>query len=180
LTGMNKIKQRFFTHSHKFSHKENLNSLIGITDMRGTHGHSEPPVASIAPSPKIKLYVALAAALEKLKPLVGIIKLVWSRAKEKDSTAVFRKTWLTFSLPAFSLAALLVVLTPFSSKPNLTNKYSIYSGMPLISSETDYQIYSKDARSQKINQVFRQYNCPLEGLGEVLYTRQIKITFPGG
>ena len=29
-----------------------------------------------------------------------------------------------------------------------------------------YDIYTKDSRSQRINEVFGLYNCPLEGMGE--------------
>jgi hypothetical protein len=190
---MKKIKQRFFIRNHKSAQKENLSSLIGVAELRGTHGHSEPPVTTIASQPLNKLSYVLGNFVNKSKASIqaltekvsfrvsttlGRTQTIWSEPREFDSRVLVKKTWLTFSLPAFSLAALVAVIVPFSAKPNVANRYSIYSGIPLISSATNYQIYSKDSRAQKINEVFKQYNCPLEGLGEVFVYEADKNNIP--
>jgi hypothetical protein len=89
-----------------------------------------------------------------------------------------KKTWITTSYAAFSMAALIVALYPMKVIPNINHRYSIYASTPLQLGSTDYKIYARDARSQKINQVFKQYNCPLEGLGEVFVYEADKHNIP--
>lgn len=94
------------------------------------------------------------------------------------NVSLLKNFWVGMSYAAFSLTALILVLYPMKVTPQTNHKYSIYASTPLLLGSTDYQIYSKDARSQKINQVFRQFNCPLEGLGEVFVYEADKNNIP--
>lgn len=121
--------------------KENIESLI-LFDI------TEPTFKSV-----------FVHKIKKLKHSVRNVKYFES--------SYLKRLWIASSYAAFSMAALIVVLYPMKVTPNIDRKYSIYAATPLQLGSTEYQIYSKDARSQKINQIYKRYNCPLEGLGEV-------------
>jgi hypothetical protein len=57
-------------------------------------------------------------------------------------------------------------------------KYSIFSSRPLTLVEATQEVDSKDSRSQKINEVFKDFNCPLEGLGEIFVREADKNDIP--
>ena len=64
------------------------------------------------------------------------------------------------------------------AKPQDTRRYSIYSSKPLTLQTATTSIYSKDSRAQKINAVYKKYNCPLEGMGDVLVYEADKNNIP--
>jgi len=57
-------------------------------------------------------------------------------------------------------------------------QYSIFSAKPLTHDISEQSIYAQDSRSQKINEVFKIYNCPLEGMGEVFVREADKYDIP--
>jgi hypothetical protein len=89
-----------------------------------------------------------------------------------------RKYWLTSSFATFVLFAAIVAIYPMKAFPKVQNKYSIYASTPLRLGSSTYKIYAQDARSQKINMVFRKFNCPLEGLGEIFVYEADKHDIP--
>jgi hypothetical protein len=58
------------------------------------------------------------------------------------------------------------------------NKYSIFSSKPLTLVQATQEVDSRDSRAEKINEVFKSYNCPLEGLGEVFVREADKNDIP--
>lgn len=86
--------------------------------------------------------------------------------------------WMLFSVTSFIIVSCALILFPPKIKPNVNGKYSIYSSKPLVLGDSDVRLYAKDARSQRINEIFKQYNCPLEGLGEVFVMEADKNNIP--
>ena len=88
-------------------------------------------------------------------------------------------------LSSVSLALLLVLTVPilisfFNAQklPKTNNKYTIYSSKPLTLDKSTQDIGYKDSRAQKINEVFKAFNCPLEGMGDVFVTEADKNDIP--
>ncbi|MBN1162635.1 hypothetical protein JXA34_02735 [Patescibacteria group bacterium] len=71
----------------------------------------------------------------------------------------------SFSAASLAIAIIVLLVIPLKIKPRI-DAYSIYSSKPLTMDEMTYDIYTKDSRSQRINEVFKEYGCPLEGMGE--------------
>lgn len=86
--------------------------------------------------------------------------------------------WVFSSILIFLVVAAMVVVFPAKVKPNTHDKYSIYSSRPLQLDFSEYEIYTRDSRSQKINSIYQKYNCPLEGLGEILVYEADKNDIP--
>lgn len=89
-----------------------------------------------------------------------------------------RHAWVFSAAPAFALATFLFIAFPIKITPNISNKYSIYSATPLVLGAEDYRVYAKDARAQRINEVFREYKCPIDNLGEVFVYEADKNNIP--
>jgi hypothetical protein len=53
------------------------------------------------------------------------------------------------------------------SQTQPSDKYYIYSSKPLTVEQATSRVEIKDSRAQKINEIFKYYKCPLEGMGEV-------------
>jgi hypothetical protein len=90
----------------------------------------------------------------------------------------FKHLWVSGSLASFATIALITAIYPMQVMPKINHKYSIFASTPLRLGSTTYEIYSKDARSQKINFVFKEYNCPLEGMGEAFVYEADKHSIP--
>jgi len=73
--------------------------------------------------------------------------------------------WTLYSHIAFILLAVVIVSYPTKNKIDTKNKYTIYTSKPLSLNESTFEIAVTDARAQKIDNIFRDYKCPLEGLG---------------
>jgi hypothetical protein len=58
------------------------------------------------------------------------------------------------------------------------NKYSIFSSKPLTLVQSTQEVDSRDSRAEKINEVFKVFNCPLEGMGEVFVREADKNDIP--
>jgi len=84
-------------------------------------------------------------------------------------TGISYSLFLTFGL--FS-----VIYTP-TKNPQI-NKYNIYTSKPLQVNDYSYKINTTDARANKIDNIFRDYECPLEGLGEVFVREADKNNIP--
>lgn len=87
-----------------------------------------------------------------------------------------------FVFPAIAVSFLIfftfVVLNPPTIRPASPQKYSIYSSKPLTLVQSEQDVDSRDSRAQKINEIFKYYNCPLEGLGEVFVNEADKNDIP--
>lgn len=86
--------------------------------------------------------------------------------------------WALLSNVAFLIFGTLFVLYPIKSTVNTNNKYTIYASKPLVLNESTFEIDTTDARVQKIDNVFRDYKCPLEGLGDVFVKEADKNNIP--
>jgi len=71
-----------------------------------------------------------------------------------------------------------LMVTPKTAKPEEVERYSMYSSKPLKPQTATTSIYSKDSRAQRINEVYKMYNCPLEGLGDVMVYEADKNNIP--
>ena len=86
--------------------------------------------------------------------------------------------WAAFSIVAIFAFLTSVMTVPQKTKPQDTKRYSIYASKPLTIKTTTTSIYSKDSRAQKINEVYKIYNCPMEGLGDVMVYEADKNNIP--
>jgi len=88
------------------------------------------------------------------------------------------QTWALTSVFLFTFVSLMFLLMPWKIKPVQQDKYPIYASTPLTLKDMNYSIYTRDSRAQKINAVFKEYKCPLEGLGEVFVYEADKYNIP--
>jgi len=86
--------------------------------------------------------------------------------------------WIMYSHIAFILLAVTLVIYPTNSKVSINNRYTIYASKPLSLHESEFEIAITDARAQKIDNIFRDYKCPLEGLGETFVREADKNNIP--
>lgn len=86
--------------------------------------------------------------------------------------------WASASIVAIFAFLTSFMITPQKAKPSDTKRYAIYSSKPLTLQSSTTSIYSKDSRAQKINEVYKMYNCPLEGLGDVMVYEADKNDIP--
>jgi hypothetical protein len=107
---------------------------------------------------------------------------VFSKIKKKIHLKNLRAgvtgIWASASVVLIFGFLISIMLTPKSAKPQDTKRYAIYSSRPLTLQPSTNAIYSKDSRAQKINEVYKKYNCPLEGLGDVMVYEADKNNIP--
>lgn len=181
-----KFRQSFFTQNGKALNR------IKPKKNRFVHFASESISSLVSTAEKIDSLVYEAFIESPQKPEltftnVFIYKLhnlkKWLSSKNVKSHKIghallSKHAWVTGSLAAFVFGALVIILYPMKVLPSISDKYSIYASTPLQYGSATYQIYSKDARAQKINLVFREYNCPLEGMGEIFVYEADKHNIP--
>lgn len=86
--------------------------------------------------------------------------------------------WAIYSHVVFVFFALGTLFLPTKHHFNTKNKYTIYSAKPLSLNESTFEIATTDGRAQKINKIFRDYKCPLEGLGDTFVKEADKNNIP--
>lgn len=86
--------------------------------------------------------------------------------------------WASLSVVVVFVFLTSLMIMPKKAKPMDTKRYAIYSSRPLTLQPSTTSIYSKDSRAQRINEVFKIYNCPLEGLGDVFVYEADKNNIP--
>lgn len=109
------------------------------------------------------------------------INQINTKIKNIDLKKIDRKVlfnWALYSHIVFVFLALVVVLYPTKSSTQNKNKYTIYTSKPLSINESKFEISVTDARAQKINNIFRDYKCPLEGLGDTFVKEADKNNIP--
>jgi hypothetical protein len=103
--------------------------------------------------------------LDRVVALKQRIKLPQTNLKLPEVQTKTLVRWSAISTGGFVAAALMLLLIPMKLRPQV-DKYAIYTSKPLVLAKTSYDIYTKDSRSQRIDEIFKAYNCPLEGMGE--------------
>ncbi|MBW6442121.1 hypothetical protein K0B04_04450, partial [Patescibacteria group bacterium] len=96
----------------------------------------------------------------------------------KDMRAKVTYLWASLSVVTIFTFLVSLMLTPQKAKPQDTKRYAMYASRPLTLHASTISIYSKDSRAQKINEVYKKYNCPLEGLGDVMVFEADKNDIP--
>jgi hypothetical protein len=86
--------------------------------------------------------------------------------------------WASMSVVFIFTFLITLMLTPQKARPMDTTRYAIYSSKPLVLEQSTTTIYSKDSRSQKLNEVFRMFKCPLEGMGDAFVYEADKNSIP--
>jgi len=86
--------------------------------------------------------------------------------------------WVLYSHAVFILFTLAVLFYPTKSRIDTNSRYTIYTAKPLVINETTFEIETTDGRAQKINNIFRDYKCPLEGLGDTFVREADKNNIP--
>ncbi|MFC1700125.1 hypothetical protein ACFLZ4_00585 [Patescibacteria group bacterium] len=94
--------------------------------------------------------------------LRGAVEILKSQSLNNKITTI----WASLSVIMVFGVLVSIMVTPGKAKPQNTSKYAIYASKPLVLEQSTYDIYSKDSRAKRINEVFKMYNCPLEGMGE--------------
>ncbi len=101
-----------------------------------------------------------------------------SKIHLKDVRSGLTNLWASISVIVIFAFLSSLMLMPHKAKPLDTRRYAIYSSKPLTLQTSSTYIYSKDSRAQRINEVFKMYNCPLEGLGDVFVYEADKNNIP--
>ena len=70
------------------------------------------------------------------------------------------------------------VFLPSKAKPRISDRYSIYAATPLTIEESTQKVATKDSRAQKIDGVFKEYACPMEGMGNTFVEEADKNGIP--
>ena len=108
----------------------------------------------------------------------NIFKNIGSKIDKTNVKAGITGVWASFSIVAIFAFVTSMMTIPQKAVPQDTTKYSIYSSKPLTIKTTTASIYSRDSRAQKINAVYKIYNCPLEGMGDVMVYEADKNNIP--
>lgn len=116
--------------------------------------------------------------LKPIKKLKDKVKNKFISIKSTNVSSKITTVWASASVIAVAITLTTIMITPKKAKPQDTTRYSIYSSKPLVLEQSTYNIYSKDSRANRINEVFKMYNCPLEGLGETIVSEADKNNIP--
>lgn len=163
----------FYKNGKKVLKKKDLDFLIR-NSLETINSLAIPKeVSSIVPSTQAKKSL--------LSKLLGS-KTAKNKVKKKIHLSDVRKgltsAWASVSIIAIFAFLSSVMITPQKAKPQDTTRYAIYSSKPLTLQASTTSIYSKDSRAQRINEVFKMYKCPLEGLGDVFVYEADKNNIP--
>jgi hypothetical protein len=90
----------------------------------------------------------------------------------------YAKAWISASVTVFPLIATVYMMLPPKLRVPSINRYFAYTAKPLRMDETSSDVYIRDSRSQRINEIFKYYKCPLEGMGEVFVHEADKNNIP--
>lgn len=143
---MSSVHKRFFTKDGKV--------------LRGT-APENPCVFTIA-----KQVTPVTSIFQKEEKKKFSFKSALDLLKSQNVNNKITTVWASLSVIMVFGVLVSIMVTPGKAKPQDTSKYAIYSSKPLVLEQSTYDIYSKDSRAQRINEVFKMYNCPLEGMGE--------------
>lgn len=81
--------------------------------------------------------------------------------------------------PAILLTILTIGTSLFPVKAKIkTYEYNIFASQPLSIDKAESNIKTDDSRAHKINEVFKDYNCPLEGMGDVFVREAERNNIP--
>ncbi len=105
-------------------------------------------------------------SLSDLKPLYESIQIKW------------KSLFSSLAMTAVSFGAVLLVIAPSVKASVNIQKYNIFSSRPFVMEDVSNVINTGDSRSQKINAVFKEFNCPLYGYGETFVTEADKNNIP--
>lgn len=108
----------------------------------------------------------------------NVLTKIKDRVKEKNIGRNAATAWASLSVVFIFSFLISVMITPTKARPEDTRRYSIYASEPLTLSEATSTIYAKDSRAQRINEVFRMFKCPMEGLGEAFVYEADKNNIP--
>jgi len=107
----------------------------------------------------------------------AILESTYFETKQKTSSKL-AFAWISASTTAFALLVSFTLIIPFKVTPERTAKQYSFTSRPLEMEAVLNDVYSKDSRSQRINEVFKYYKCPLEGMGEVFVHEADKNDIP--
>jgi hypothetical protein len=101
----------------------------------------------------------------------------------KSGLSRFSHSGTTLTLGSISIALLMTVaaigfMAPAKLAQKPTEKYFMYASKPLTLEASSYEIMTKDSRSQRINEIFKTYNCPLQGFGEEIVNKADQYNIP--
>lgn len=103
--------------------------------------------------------------------------MIFKNIKKVNFNKKYLLRYTIISHLLFVIVSVSFVVIPTKNKIQV-EKYNIYSSRPLQVNEYSYQIVSADSRAQKINNIFRDYQCPLEGLGDTFVKEADKNNIP--
>ena len=146
-----------FTINSKSRSRETVGSLFD---------DSLTTLALNTPTNTIRLYIS--TTFEKIKS-----KFFAVASKDRSKYSMAAGIILAFGLIYSSSIIMPQVITP-----TVNDKYFIYSSKPLVLAETSDAVLTKDARAQKLDAVFKMYDCPLEGLGQTFVDEADKNNIP--
>lgn len=127
---------------------------------------------------------SMTSLFENLKPIkaatpkASFFSQIKARIQPQVLTSRVTTVWASFSVVLIFTILTSAMLNPQKARPLDTTRYAIYSSKPLVLQQSASTIYSMDSRAQKINEVFKMFKCPLEGLGDVFVYEADKNNIP--
>lgn len=131
------------------------------------------PVDAVSSIGAFNEQISSLAIAEVNKPRFAGLKDTFSLTAAKIGSAT-KSLNSSFSVALGGIAAIVLtvstsfVFIPPTNTHITSNKYNIFASKPLDMEKSTYTINLKDSRAQKINEILKAYNCPLEGMGETI------------
>lgn len=138
---------------------------------------SDNLVSSIA-SNDSKQSVSTISSIKNNKLKFNLSSKITPKVHLKNVKNGIAGVWASASVALIFGFLIFLMVSPKNAKPQDTKKYAIYSSRPLTLQPSTNAIYAKDSRAQRINEVYKKYNCPLEGLGDIMVYEADKNEIP--
>lgn len=107
-----------------------------------------------------------------------IVELRWPNKINKNIKNILKLVWFGLSTSIALAITLVLLFNPTLSGTQKIPKYSIYSSKPIVAGTTTSGIQQEDARAGRIDEIFRTYNCPIQGKGSAFVKEADKNNIP--
>jgi hypothetical protein len=125
-----------------------------------------------------KLYYFTARIGIKINNITDYFENSVSELFSKRFRRKYAKSWIATSVMVFPVFAMIYMSMPPKLRIPSINRYFAYTAKPLKMEESSSDVYVRDSRSQRINEIFKYYKCPMEGMGEVFVHEADKNNIP--
>lgn len=98
--------------------------------------------------------------------------------KQLAQTDKLKISMISLGVNAALLIAIVFLIANKGTSTRYAPRYSIFSAKPLRALAASSNLFGGDTRSATLDKVFEAYNCPLQGMGDVLVREADKYDIP--